>query len=98
VAWYAANSNVRTHPVVTKNANELGIYDMSGNVEEWCYDWYALYTSAVVTDPSGPTSGSYRVLRGGGWFYNVTSCRCACRGIYMPSNKIPILGLRLALK
>ena len=75
VAWYRDNANSQTHPVGTKQANELGIYDMSGNVLEWCSDWYGdeayyqtLKDQGVVTNPKGPESGTARVLRGGSWF------------------------------
>jgi sulfatase modifying factor 1 len=67
VAWYLANSSFSTHPVGTKAANELGICDLSGNVWEWCCDWYGNYRSGILLDPTGPTSGSNRVLRGGAW-------------------------------
>jgi formylglycine-generating enzyme required for sulfatase activity len=85
VAWYSPNAGSTTHAVGTKAANELGIYDMSGNVWEWVWDWYGSYGSSAQTDPAGPTSGSYRVLRGGGWFADAGDARVAHRFDYPPS-------------
>ncbi len=97
VAWYDDNSEQKTRPVATKLPNELGIYDMSGNVWEWCSDWYGGYSSSAQTNPKGPDNGSYRVNRGGCWYYYAGSCRSSCRSSYSPSYGYFNLGLRLAL-
>ena len=97
VAWYGDNSNRQTHPVGVKKPNELGIYDMSGNVREWCNDWFGDYSSSAVSNPSGPSSGGYRVRRGGGWDYLATFCRVSSRFGNIPVNRFNYLGLRLVL-
>ena len=97
VAWYDNNSGGETHPVGTKAPNELGIYDMSGNVWEWCQDWYGDYHGYSQTNPTGPSSGSDRVNRGGGWDYDARICRVAYRSLNAPDVKFSLLGLRLAL-
>ena len=97
VAWYDGNSGDKTHPVATKSPNELGIYDMSGNVWEWCADWYGDYSSGRQTNPKGPYDGSRRVGRGGSWFIGARGCRSSDRYFDHPTVRYLNLGLRLAL-
>ena len=99
VAWYYDNSGSRTHAVGTKSPNELGIYDMSGNVLEWCQDWYnsSYYGSSPRTNPQGPNSGSYRVNRGGSWSDFARFCRVSYRLFNTPGYRCHNLGFRLAL-
>jgi formylglycine-generating enzyme required for sulfatase activity len=96
MGWYCGNSGDKTHPVAQKQPNAWGLYDMHGNVWEWCQDWYGDYPSGAVTDPKGPSSGSSRVYRGGGWYFNARDCRSAVRYRLTPGLRNYSLGLRLA--
>ena len=96
VAWYYGNSGRKTHAVATKQPNELGLYDMSGNVWEWCSDWYGNYSSSQ-TNPTGPNSGSNRVHRGGSWYFHAMCCRSSFRSLSTPDCSRSFLGLRLVL-
>ena len=97
VAWYEDNSGNKTHDVGSKQANELGIYDMSGNVWEWCQDKYGKYSSSSQTNPTGANSGSKRVIRGGSWEIIDWGCRSSCRYGNTPDDRGNSFGLRLVL-
>jgi len=100
VAWYGDNSHYSTHAVGTLFPNELGIYDMSGNVEEWCNDWYARYSDATQTNPKGPSIGEWRVFRGGSYYdkgKQIHYMRVSYRACNPPNEKSDRVGFRLAL-
>jgi len=97
-AWYKDNSGETTHKVALKMPNGLGLYDMTGNVDEWCRDWYhEAYNASPKDNPSGPGNGKERVLRGGSWVGTVDEARAAMRYSYTPDDRYDYAGLRLVL-
>jgi formylglycine-generating enzyme required for sulfatase activity len=97
LGWYCGNAEDTTHPVKQKQPNAMGLYDMHGNVWEWCWDRYTEDLGAeVAVDPQGPTTGAQRVIRGGSWYYYARECRSASRAPYWPNSGDDIVGFRVA--
>jgi len=96
IAWFSSNSNSQTRPVGGKLGNGFGLHDMAGNVWEWVNDWYGSYSSGAQTNPSGPSTGSSRVFRGGGWYYPSANCRASVRSGTGPDGSYEYFGFRAA--
>jgi len=97
MGWHKGNSSGKTNPVGSKKPNNLGIYDMSGNVFEWVNDWFGTYSSSDNANPKGPNSGTFRVIRGGGWNSETQDCRVSARGRNSPGGRYDDLGFRLVV-
>ena len=97
VSWYSVNSGNKTNPVGKKEPNELGLYDMSGNVWEWVNDWFGNYTNSPKDNPIGPDKGDFKIVKGGSWFGYIGGSRVSCRGSDEPVNRRSYIGFRIAL-
>ena len=98
VAWYVSNSDDMTHEVGKKNANELGIYDMNGNVWEWCQDWYGEYSTSSYDNPTGPKTGDFRIYRGGSYKEKAEYNRTSNRSFNRPDFRYGNIGLRVVME
>jgi formylglycine-generating enzyme required for sulfatase activity len=99
MAWFGKNSYMMTHPVGEKHPNAWGLYDMSGNVDQWCSDWFSddYYKQSPPSDPIGPTAGNTRVVRGGFWNHDAFGCGSASRNVNWPANHSHTSGFRVVV-